>query len=140
MQSSDLDAVLALEQAAYLFPWSRGSFDDCLQANYSAWVVQISSQLVAYGLFFVAADEANILNVCVDPEYQQRGLGQRLLRFLLAQAKAGGAQNAFLEVRQSNQAAIALYDRVGFNQYAERKQYYPGIPDREDAVLYCKTL
>lgn len=140
MRLQDLEAVLVLERRAYAFPWSATNFSACLHAQYSAWVVQEASELVAYGIYSVAVGEATILNLCVSPTHQRRGLGQQLLLFLLAAAKTEQAQEVFLEVRQSNQAARALYESLGFNQYAERKNYYPGVGGRENALLYCKTL
>ena len=83
LRESDLDAVMAIEQRAYPFPWTRGIFRDCLLAAYPAWVLHEHGLVVGYGVISVAADEGHILNVCVAPERQGRGHGRRLLRALV---------------------------------------------------------
>jgi ribosomal-protein-alanine N-acetyltransferase len=140
MREDDLDAVLEIELRAYPFPWTRGIFQDCLRANYPAWVLQRDGRIVGYGLLSMAADEAHVLNVCAAPEEQGQGYGRRLLRALLQLARGRGAQRVFLEVRPSNPAAIALYDAEGFNEIGRRPRYYPAKGGREDAIVMAKEL
>lgn len=140
MREDDLDAVLAVEQRAYPFPWTRGIFRDCLHAGYPAWVLQRDGELIGYAVLSIAADEAHVLNVCVAPEAQGEGHGRRLLRALLQLARAHGAQRVFLEVRPSNAVAIALYHAEGFNEIGRRPRYYPAIGGREDAIVMALEL
>lgn len=140
MRDEDLDVVLAIELRAYAFPWTRGIFEDCLRATYPAWVLVDGDDVVGYGVLSVAAGEAHVLNVCVDPRAQGRGHGRRLLRSLLQQARARGAQRLFLEVRPSNHAALALYDAEGFNEIGRRPRYYPSHAGREDAIVMAMEL
>ena len=140
MRDDDLDAVLDIELRAYPFPWTRGIFQDCLRADYPAWVLQRDGGIIGYGLLSLAADEAHVLNVCTDPSLQGQGHGRRLLRALLLLAQGRGAQRVFLEVRPSNLAAIALYHAEGFNEIGRRPRYYPAKGGREDAIVMAKEL
>lgn len=141
MRGEDLDAVMAIEQRAYPFPWTRGIFIDCLASGYSAWVLEHGRQIIGYGLLSVAADEAHVLNVCVDPLVQSRGHGRLLLRALLDSARKHRAQRVFLEVRPSNPNAIALYQSEGFNEIGRRPRYYPAPNNgREDAIVMAIEL
>jgi ribosomal-protein-alanine N-acetyltransferase len=140
MREQDLDAVLAIEQRAYPFPWTRGIFRDCLHADYPAWVLEQGGGIIGYGVLSIAADEAHVLNVCTVPEAQGRGHGRRLLRALLQLARGRGARRIFLEVRPSNAAAIALYRSEGFNEIGRRSRYYPAHEGREDALVMAMEL
>lgn len=140
MREGDLDAVLDIELRAYPFPWTRGIFQDCLRANYPAWVLHRGGAIIGYGMLSLAADEAHVLNVCTAPEEQGQGHGRRLLRALLQLGRARGAQRVFLEVRPSNIAAIALYHEEGFNEIGRRPRYYPARHGREDALVMAKEL
>ena len=125
MREGDLDAVMAIEQRAYPFPWTRGIFRDCLKSGYPSWVMTEHGLVIGYGLLSIAADEAHVLNICVAPERQGRGLGRYLLRALVKIARDQRSQRVFLEVRPSNPGAIALYHGEGFNEIGRRPRYYP---------------
>lgn len=140
MRDGDLDAVMAIEQRAYPFPWTRGIFRDCLKAGYPAWVMVEHQLIIGYGILSVAADEAHVLNVCVAPERQGRGHGRTLLRALVKQARDVRASRIFLEVRPSNLGAICLYHSEGFNEIGRRPRYYPAKDGREDALVMAMEL
>lgn len=140
MRDVDLDVVLAIEQRAYPFPWTRGIFRDCLLADYPAWVLLQEGGIIGYGVLSLAADEAHVLNVCTAPEAQGRGHGRRMLHALLQIARGRGAQRVFLEVRPSNAHAIALYHDEGFNEIGRRPRYYPAKDGREDALVMAMEL
>ena len=140
MAEDDLDAVLAIEQRAYPFPWTRGIFRDCLRADYPAWVLQQDGCVIGYGVLSLAADEAHVLNVCAAPQVQGQGHGRRLLRALLQLARGRGAKRVFLEVRPTNAHAIALYHAEGFNEIGRRSRYYPAKDGREDALVMAMEL
>lgn len=142
MQTAHLDEVLAIENRAYPVAWSRGVFEDCLRVGYSAWVLADSQCAVrAYALMSLAAGEAHLLNLCVDPQWQRRGLAGRLLDMLLTLARQAACEQMLLEVRVSNMAALSLYQRYGFHQIGLRKGYYP-TPDRrgEDGRVLALEL
>lgn len=140
MCDGDLDAIMAIERRAYPFPWTHGIFRDCLRADYPAWVLHSDGAIIGYGVLSVAADEAHVLNVCIDPQLQNAGHGRRLLRALLKVARGRGVQRVFLEVRPSNPAAIALYHDEGFNEIGRRPRYYPALNGREDAIVMAIEL
>lgn len=140
MREHDLPRVVAVEQRAYEFPWSIGIFADCLRVGYCCWVLADGDRLCGHGIMAVAADEAHVLNVCIDPDYRRRGLARQLLHHLLAVAGEHQAQIVFLEVRPSNAGAIELYRQTGFTQIAVRRGYYPATVGREDALVLGKTL
>jgi ribosomal-protein-alanine N-acetyltransferase len=136
MHSSGLEPVLEIEQRAYPFPWSEGIFRDCLKAGYSGWLLDDGNGLVCgYALMSMAVDEAHVLNLCVDPSCQGRGLGRMLLDHLITLARAANATIVLLEVRKSNKAAIHLYESHGFQRLGLRKGYYPAEGGREDALV-----
>lgn len=140
MREDDLDTVIAIEQRAYPFPWTRGILRDCLRADYPAWVLLQGGAIIGYGVLSIAADEAHILNICTAPEAQGRGHGRRLLRSLLQIARGRGVRRMFLEVRPSNPHAIALYHDEGFNEIGRRPRYYPAKDGREDALVMAMEL
>jgi ribosomal-protein-alanine N-acetyltransferase len=140
LRESDLNAVMAIELRGYPFPWTRGIFIDCLRAGYPGLAMERDGLLVGYGVLSIAADEAHVLNICIDPLAQSRGLGRQLLRAMVQLAADRGAQRVFLEVRPSNTPALALYHSEGFNEIGRRPRYYPAAQGREDAVVMAIEL
>lgn len=140
MREADLDTVMEIERRAYPFPWTHGIFRDCLRADYPAWILQRDGRVIGYGVLSIAADEAHVLNLCIDPREQHGGHGRRLLRALLEISRGRGAQRMFLEVRPSNPHAIALYHDEGFNEIGRRPRYYPAKQGREDAIVMAREL
>ena len=140
MRNSDLDLVVANEKAAYVHPWTKRIFVDCLRAGYQCWVLANKQEIAAHGVMSVAIGECHLLTLCVNPEFQQRGFGRKLFSLLLDRAYKLDAQTCFLEVRPSNTAALSLYRSMGFVQIGQRKNYYPGKEGREDAILMSRTL
>ena len=140
MREDDLEPVMEIERRAYPFPWTHGILRDCLRAGYPAWILHEDERVLGYGVLSVAADEAHVLNLCIDPRMQGHGLGRRLLRALLKLAYGHGARRVFLEVRPSNPHAIALYQAEGFNEIGRRPRYYPAANGREDAIVMALEL
>ncbi len=140
MRESDLQSVRAIEVEAYDFPWSRVIFRDCLRAGYTCVAAMTDDGLQGYSVMSVAANESHILNLCVRPQRQGRGDGRRLLNYVIGRAYDTGVDTMFLEVRPSNQAALALYHSAGFNQIGVRRDYYPTFDGREDALVLARAL
>lgn len=140
MQEADLPMVFTIEQLAYTHPWSLRILQDCLRVGYKAWVLLREAEVMGYGFLSVAAGEAHVLNICIDPQYHGQGYGRHLLQHLLSLARQNGADTVFLEVRPSNETAIQLYNRLGFNQVGLRKNYYPHADGREDALIFALSL
>lgn len=136
MTAAHLNAVHGIEVTAYSHPWSRGNFWDSLQAGHPAQVLlDNQGALVGYWLGLVGVDELHLLNVTVAPAHQGQGWGQLLLADVQAQGRRLGLGSLWLEVRQSNQRAQALYQRLGFEAVGRRRAYYPAATGREDAVV-----
>ena len=142
MAASDLPAVLALELAAYPFPWSQGNFVDSLAAGYLAWVRHDArQQLVADCGAQPGYQETHLLNLTVAPQQQRRGHGRALLLALAGWARQRGDAALWLEVRHSNAAGRALYAGAGFDEVGLRRGYYPDTQQRrEDAVVMRLAL
>jgi ribosomal-protein-alanine N-acetyltransferase len=135
MMEIDLPEVAIIEQKSYAFPWSENIFRDCLRVGYTCRALDLAGQIIGYGVMSLGAGEAHVLNVCVRDEYRNLSFGRRLLEHLLERAAAAGVNEAFLEVRPSNLAAIRLYQRLGFEQIGIRRGYYQAADGREDAIV-----
>ena len=115
MTMEDTVVIAAIEAKAYEFPWSENIFRDCLRSGYSGIVFERYGAVFAYGMLSVAVSEAHLLNLCIDPEMQGKGYGNRMLNQLISKARELSAEQMYLEVRTTNQAAQFLYHRAGFN-------------------------
>ncbi len=137
MTVADLDAVLAVENSVYEFPWTRGNFIDSLAAGYRAHTLRSAdAALCAYCVAMAGVQEMHLLNLSVAPNRQHRGLARGLLDELVAHSRAAAAQWLWLEVRESNQRAREVYRRYGFTQVGWRLGYYPAAAGRrEDACV-----
>ncbi len=140
MTHDDLAMVSDIERRSYEFPWSHGVFRDCLLAGYQNIVLIREDKVAGYAVLSVAAGEAHILNICIGPEFRALGYGEKLLDELLFRARAAGVRQIFLEVRPSNDIALALYRKKGFHQVANRPAYYQASEGREDAAVLAKKL
>ena len=140
MTHEDLSMVSDIERRSYDFPWSHGVFRDCLLAGYQCRVLDRGNRVAGYAILSIAAGEAHILNLCVDPEHRAHGHGERLLDAVLGIAREHEVDEVFLEVRPSNETALALYRKKGFHQVARRPEYYQSHDGREDAAVLTKKL
>jgi ribosomal-protein-alanine N-acetyltransferase len=136
MSLSDLDAVVALEQVVYPFPWTRGNFVDSLAAGHVTQLLRSrTGALLAYCVALPGVEEMHLLNLTVAPALQGRGLARRLLDRLVVRCRDERRGALWLEVRESNQRARADYGRYGFTAVGLRRGYYPAAGAREDAVV-----
>ncbi len=135
MELADIDAVLAVEEASFVTPWSRPAFAAEIEDNDLACylVVEAGGKVVGYAGMWVILDEAHVTNVALLPVFRGRGLGTRLMDALCMIAKALGAVRMTLEVRPSNHAAQRLYGKLGFEARGVRPGYYTDT--KEDAVI-----
>lgn len=158
MVRSDLLEVVRVENSCYDFPWSEKIFLDCHNAGYLCFVVEqtaantsgfslpdgaFSGRLYGHGILMLGPGEAHILNICVEQSMRRRGVARLLLQHLIDTARQNSAREVFLEVRESNTAAMQLYESIGFNQIAVRSRYYNSnvtVCGREDAMLYALTV
>jgi ribosomal-protein-alanine N-acetyltransferase len=135
MLEADIERIAALEAVIHAAPWTAGNFRDSLAAGYNCMVGDVDGVIAVYGVLVLGVGEAQILNVSVVPGQRRRGFAKALLGRFLDLAEAKGAEQIFLEVRESNAAAIALYRAAGFREIARRKAYYPAREGREDALV-----
>lgn len=137
MKNSDIDEVLALEEKCFSLPWTRQMFCEELKNDAAHYIVIRSDEkIVAYGGYWHSVDQADITNVAVDPDYRREGLGLKVMSYMIDEAKKLGVCNMALEVRKSNDAAIALYEKHGFLAVGVRKRYYSD--NGEDAIIMIK--
>lgn len=141
MHVDDLAAVLSIEANNYHFPWSEQIFKTCLDTiSYSCWICEEFDEVKGYSVVSTAVDKVHIMNVCVAVNAQQQGVGTKLLDSIIETAR-DTADSISLEVRPSNQAAISLYKKRGFNQVGIHKDYYPTTNGyKEDAVILTLDL
>lgn len=138
---ADLQAVLAIERDAYDYPWSEGVFRDCLRVGYRSFgAVAIGGHLMGYCFLSIAAGEAHVLNICVNPRNRRSNIAHSLLERMFNQALAEEVETLMLEVRCSNVGAITLYENMGFERVGMRKRYYPAHNGREDALLLSVSM
>lgn len=140
MQAADLDEVARIECEVHAFPWGRGNFADAINAGYSCWVGRCAGQLVGYFVLMLAVDDAHLLTISVAGKHHGRGFGGQLLRAALSAARQGRATVFLLEVRPSNEKALAIYRHFGFAQVGVRRGYYPAAGGREDALVLTRAL
>ena len=140
MVDADLDAVIAIEEEVYPYPWTRGIFYDCLHIGYLCRVLEKNGKIVAYSIMSVAVAESHLLTLVVAVDEQRKGYGKKMLNEMIQQAVSDNANTMYLEVRTSNKAAIQLYYQRGFNELGVRNNYYPAEHGREDALMLALDL
>jgi len=120
---TDVPAVHAIEQRVFADPWSTHDFRDCV--SFALFLVaEEHAQIAGYVVALDAADEGEILNLAVAEGGRRRGLGRALVEAIIAALSERGVRQVYLEVRESNAAARALYAAFGFKDVGRRKAYY----------------
>jgi ribosomal-protein-alanine N-acetyltransferase len=143
MTLDDLPAVMEIDQLSFALPWPERSFRFELTGNDASHLMVAESSVGGEDLiegylgYWLLIDEMHISTLAVHPEMRGRGIGERLLRAGLEQAWIQGAEMSTLEVRPSNEVAIALYRKYGFEVVGRRRAYYQD--NNEDAVLMTLT-
>ena len=141
---TDLEPIIAIEQRSFKWPWGRISFEAELSCP-TAWNYVVKSakaenpsQIVAYAFLRRLVDELHVLKIAVAPAQRGNGLATWILNQCFDRGGVQGANSVFLEVRPSNNAAIGLYQKLGFEEIGRRPNYYPNT--KEDALLMMKKL
>jgi len=140
MRRDDLEEVLAIEREVFSVPWSRRAFLVEVEDKEISIprVARLGEPVVGYAITWRVVDELHIGNLAVAPAAQKRGIGRAILTHLLDVAREQALAYATLEVRVSNVAAIALYERSGFRPVAMRRRYYPD--NGEDAMVMLREI
>ena len=132
LHEEDLDAVIEVESASFVEPWSRSLFAEEIAQPTRRYLVALAGEAACgYGGIMLVGEDAHVVTLAVAPEYREQGVASRLLMGLIDVARAGDAKHLTLEVRESNQAALELYRKFGFEPAGTRKGYYA----TEDAVV-----
>ena len=136
--AADLDALETLEEVCFSLPWTREQLQGELPDDRHEFLVAESEDgsVLGYIGMMTVLDEGYISNVAVAPGARRCGIGRALVREMLRRAEARQLAFVTLEVRESNESAIALYAGEGFRQLGRRKMYYER--PREDALLMTK--
>ena len=133
-RESDLDDVAAIERAVFNDPWSRRSFVDLVGQRQVVFLVAVDGRaVVGYAIVLLTPPESELANLAVSRLMQHQGVGKRLLTDAIRAASEQGSKEMFLEVRESNAAAIALYSGEGFTAVGRRVRYY--ARPIEDAIV-----
>ncbi|TVZ38102.1 ribosomal-protein-alanine N-acetyltransferase [Alteromonadaceae bacterium 2753L.S.0a.02] len=135
----DLHTIYDLEIRANPYPWSERNFIDSIESSHVCVGVKVNNEWIAHAVFSIASGDAELLIISVDPVWQGRGVASRLLH-VMSELLEDYAAEMFLEVRASNEPAIRMYDKCGFNCLGVRPGYYPAKNGREDAHIYGKSL
>jgi ribosomal-protein-alanine N-acetyltransferase len=138
--AADLPAVWAIETAAFADPWSREAFQALLGMPQVAWTVATTSDgtVVGYCILLLAGVEGDVANIATAPGWRGRGVAHQLLAEACRTARRRGGEALFLEVREGNAPARALYARHGFQPVGRRRAYYRDPV--EDALVLRRSL
>lgn len=138
MRIEDLEQVTNIEKSIFSKPWSYKSFLDSVNLPDTIYVVASEEdEILGYCGLYCILNEGDISNVAVKEEYRKKGIGAEMLNFLMQQARKRGIESFTLEVRKSNESAIGLYKKLGFESAGIRKEFYER--PTEDAVIMWKN-
>ncbi len=133
MHEKDIFAVAAIERAVFSRPWTEQAFKMALQQDTLFVVATRGDTIIGYCGMYCSYGEGEITNVAIMPEEQRRGIGRKMMEYLLEQAQQRGIVKLILEVRISNVHAIGLYRDLGFHNCGIRRNFYE-MP-REDGMV-----
>jgi len=135
MTVEDMSAVIALDQMSFSLPWPERSFRFELTENPASrcWVAEVDGCIVGMIVNWLLVDEAHIATIATHPDFRRQGIAKKMLTHSLRYMIGEGARSSFLEVRESNTVARAMYRNLGYEETGHRKRYYKD--NDEDAVL-----
>lgn len=139
MTPQDIDKVMQIEEKSFTLPWSRESYMGELKNNFATYLVcDYEGETAGYGGIWVVFEEAHITNVAIDPDFRQSGMGTALMQELEQVARNKKANRILLEVRPSNEVALAMYGNLDYFPSGLRQGYYSD--NGEDAIIMTKLL
>jgi ribosomal-protein-alanine N-acetyltransferase len=140
-RESDVNEVAKVERSCFADPWSEESFTRLIDSPPAIFLVALfppDEGIAGYVIAFSVGEDAEVLNVAVDPGFRGKGLAGQMLDAVLIQLGSRGVRTAFLEVRESNAAALSLYRSRGFGEIGRRSKYYRRPV--EDALVFRKFI
>jgi ribosomal-protein-alanine N-acetyltransferase len=139
MAEPDLEVVTGIEKEVFSEPWSLSAFKTDLKNEMALpMVAEFENKIVGYSNIYIVAGEIQIGNFAVAPGFRNRGVGRKLMNEIFQRAREKECHTLFLEVRESNTAALELYKSYGFMPTGKRRGYYSN--PREDAVLMARDI
>lgn len=139
IHEQDIEKIRRLEQKSFPDPWGYAGIRESLEQSYTklfgAWA---GEELLGYAIVYFAADEGELVRIAVDPPRRREGVASGLLMELMKVCRAKGVKRVLLDVRESNKAAIKLYESMGFEADGMRKNFYDKPP--EAAVLMSREV
>ncbi|MBC1482846.1 ribosomal protein S18-alanine N-acetyltransferase [Listeria sp. FSL L7-1485] len=137
---ADLKSIMHVEKASFTVPWTEAAFrNEFIINQYASYILATyNGEVVGYAGIWLVLDEGHVTNIAIHPDYQGNHYGEALLREIIRMAKERGVIRITLEVRVSNDVAQGLYKKLGFQNGAIRKNYYPDT--KEDALVMWVDL
>ena len=136
----DLDGIVQIERAVNPFPWGEEALRDTIASSGHHLISLREGRAVGFLLSSFVLDEAQLLLIGVSPNWQGVGVGGQLLKELINRSLDQDQKLIYLEVRSGNERAIRLYRSLGFIDIGVRRDYYPGLVGREDAIVMSLQL
>lgn len=135
LKSEDVEKVAEIEKMCFSKPWSENSFKNALNdSNSKFFVVRLGSDIIGFsGMYIAAGAEGYVYNIAVNPLFRKKGIGTILTKKLINYAKENNLEFLSLEVRKSNNSAISVYEKCGFEKVGTRKNFYESPV--EDALI-----
>lgn len=135
MTLEDVPSVIDLDQKSFSLPWPERSFRFELSANPASrcWVAEFDGKIVGMIVVWLIIDEAHVATLATHPDFRRQGIGTKILSHALLNMMEEGARSSFLEVRESNMSAQAMYRKFGYEESGRRPHYYKD--NNEDAIL-----
>ena len=136
----DLDGIVQIERAVNPFPWGEEALRDTIASSGHHLMSLREGRAVGFLLSSFVLDETQLLLIGVSPDWQGVGVGGQLLKEFINRSQDQGQKLIYLEVRSGNERAIRLYRSLGFIDIGVRRDYYPGLIGREDAIVMSLQL
>lgn len=141
MQDDDFETIFNIETLSHTVPWSKGTLLNCQGKNYKNLIIEENDTIQGFAICQQVLDEATLFNIAVLPSSQGKGYAKALLQHLQQLLINDGVSMMWLEVRESNERAKRLYEKMGFVLQGERKNYYPTLEGgRENAWVMAMSL
>ena len=138
LKTDHIPRIVEIENLSFAEPWSKDGFRDILvNPSFRSLGIFSDRLLAGYIFYYIVMDELHVMNIAIDPLFRKQGLGFKLLEKIHEMAKGFGVKLDYLEVRQTNEAAQKLYEKLGYKKQGRRIGYYP---NQEDALLMYKDL